>query len=405
MLSRIFKFYIYRSDPELAHKLAIKFIKTPFIKLNLLPNDSYENLYQNVLDMNFKSPIGLAAGFDKNAEIYNQIFDLGFGFTEVGTITPYPQEGNPKPRVFRLVEDKAIINRLGFPNDGMSIISKRIKNNPAKGICGINIGPNKENATSIEDYLSCFDQFFNYASYITINISSPNTPNLRSQHDDDKISQLIDSIQWKRSENKSKIPILLKISPDIDDNKIKNLCNIFIKKKINGIILTNTTIKNRDNLFNKNKFEKGGLSGAPLKDLSNDVIKKFYSFLGESIPIIGAGGVSCGETAFEKIKSGATLLQLYTSLVYEGPYVAKKIICLILTFVPIKFVHPLRVKELRNLTIFFTIIWSATTLKLVTTPSSKIFMIDSTIIFILWALTSIYFAVICWGRSVKKPEN
>ena len=119
MLSRIFKFYIYRSDPELAHKLAIKFIKTPFIKLNLLPNDSYENLYQNVLDMNFKSPIGLAAGFDKNAEIYNQIFDLGFGFTEVGTITPYPQEGNPKPRVFRLVEDKAIINRLGFPNDGM----------------------------------------------------------------------------------------------------------------------------------------------------------------------------------------------------------------------------------------------------------------------------------------------
>ena len=167
----------------------------------------------------------------------------------MGTITPLPQEGNPKPRVFRLIEDKAIINRLGFPNDGMSIISKRIKNNPAKGICGVNIGPNKENATSVEDYLSCFDQFFNYASYITINISSPNTPNLRSQHDDDKISQLIDSIQWKRIENKSKIPILLKISPDIDDNKIKNLCDIFIKKKIDGIILTNTTIKNRDNLF------------------------------------------------------------------------------------------------------------------------------------------------------------
>ena len=325
MLSKIFRFYIYKTDPELAHKLAVKFIKTSFLKLNLLPNSCYENLYQNVFGMNFISPIGLAAGFDKNAEIYNQIIDLGFSFTEVGTITPLPQEGNPKPRVFRLIEDKAIINRLGFPNDGMSIICKRIKNNPAKGICGVNIGPNKENATSIEDYLSCFDQFFNYASYITINISSPNTPNLRSQHDDDKISQLIDSIQWKRSENKSKIPILLKISPDIDDNKIKNLCNIFIKKKINGIILTNTTIKNRDNLFNKNKFEKGGLSGAPLNDLSNDVIKKFYSFLGESIPIIGAGGVSCGETAFEKIKSGATLLQLYTSLVYEGPNVAKKI--------------------------------------------------------------------------------
>ncbi len=325
MLSRVLKFYIYKTDPELAHKLAIKFIKTPLSKLNFYPNNFYENLYQNVFDMNFKSPVGLAAGFDKNAEIYNQIIDLGFGFTEVGTITPYPQEGNPKPRVFRLSEDKAIINRLGFPNDGMSIICERIKNDPAKGICGVNIGPNKENATSIEDYLSCFEQFLNYASYITINISSPNTPNLRSQHDDDKISQLIDSIQWKRNENKSKIPILLKISPDIDDKKISNLCDIFIKKKVDGLILTNTTIQNRMNLSNNNKFEKGGLSGEPLNDLSNDIIKKFYSFLGKKIPIIGVGGVSSGETAFKKIKSGATLLQLYTSLVYEGPSIAKKI--------------------------------------------------------------------------------
>ena len=325
MLTKIFQFYLFRTDPEQAHKLAIKFIKSPLIKINFKPNKSFENLQQKIFNINFDNPLGLAAGFDKNAEIYNQVFRLGFGFTEVGTITPKAQEGNPKPRVFRLKEDKAIINRLGFPNEGMSIISKRIKNEPSTGICGVNIGPNKENATSIDDYMLCFDKFFEYASYITINISSPNTPNLRSQHDENKITHLIDSIQERRDIKKSRIPILLKISPDIDDKKINNLCNILIKKKIDGIILTNTTIQNKSNLLNKSKFEEGGLSGAPLNNLSNEVIKKFYSLLGKDIPIIGVGGVSCGATAFEKIKSGASLLQLYTSLVYEGPNVAKKI--------------------------------------------------------------------------------
>lgn len=157
MLSKILKFYLYKTDPEVAHKLAIKFIKNPLLRLNSCQTINYENLCQRVFDMDFKSPIGLAAGFDKNAEIYNQILNLGFGFTEVGTITPKPQEGNPKPRVFRLIEDKAIINRLGFPNDGMATVSNRIKYNHPKGICGINIGPNKDNATSSEDYILCFD--------------------------------------------------------------------------------------------------------------------------------------------------------------------------------------------------------------------------------------------------------
>jgi dihydroorotate dehydrogenase len=163
------------------------------------------------------------------------------------------------------------------------------------------------------------------ASYITINISSPNTPNLRSQHDDDKLTKLIDAIQKRRNANKSSIPILLKISPDIEDEKIKNLCDILIEKNIDGVILTNTTVQNKKNLLSEFKLEKGGLSGAPINELSNEIIKKFYLRLGKNIPIIGAGGVSCGTTAFEKIKSGATLLQLYTSLVYEGPNVAKKI--------------------------------------------------------------------------------
>ena len=325
MLSKILKFFLYKTDPEAAHKLAIKFIKNPLLRLNSCQTINYENLCQRVFDMDFKSPIGLAAGFDKNAEIYNQILNLGFGFTEVGTITPKPQEGNSKPRVFRLIEDKAIINRLGFPNDGMDTVSNRIKYNLPKGICGINIGPNKDNATSSEDYILCFDKLCQLASYITINISSPNTPNLRSQHDDDKLTKLIDAIQGRRNANKSSIPILLKISPDIEDEKIKNLCNILIEKNIDGIILTNTTVQNRKNLLSEFKLEKGGLSGAPINELSNEIIEKFYLRLGKNIPIIGAGGVSCGATAFEKIKSGATLLQLYTSLVYEGPNVAKKI--------------------------------------------------------------------------------
>ena len=316
---------IFKLDPETAHSLAIKSLKFNFIS-NILDEEKNNPLFKaRLFNKEIENPIGMAAGFDKNAEIYNQVLKLGFGFTEVGTITPKAQEGNPKPRVFRLKEDKAIINRLGFPNDGMSIISKRIKNEPSTGICGVNIGPNKENATSINDYMLCFDKFFELASYITINISSPNTPNLRSQHDENKITHLIDSIQERRDIKKSRIPILLKISPDIDDKKIYNLCNILIKKKIDGIILTNTTIQNKSNLLNKSKFEEGGLSGAPLNNLSNEVIKKFYSLLGKDIPIIGVGGVCCGATAFEKIKSGASLLQLYTSLVYEGPNVANKI--------------------------------------------------------------------------------
>ena len=325
MLYRIFKFFLNRTDSELAHKLAISYIKKYSIRLNLFSNSSYENLSQKIFNLDFKSPIGLAAGFDKNAEVYNQVYKLGFGFTEVGTITPKPQEGNPKPRVFRLIDDKAIINRLGFPNEGMKIIKERIKNNPPKGICGINIGPNKDNATKSDDYLLCFDQFSELASYITINISSPNTPNLRMQHEDEKIIRLIDMIKKSSREHNSKVPILFKISPDIDDKEIKNLCDIFIEKSIDGVILTNTTTSNKNNLVSKYRVERGGLSGEPLNDISNKVIKKFYLRLGRNIPIIGAGGINNGSTAFEKIKSGASLLQLYTSLVYEGPYVADKI--------------------------------------------------------------------------------
>jgi dihydroorotate dehydrogenase len=325
MLYKIFKYFLNLIDPEIAHKLAIKIIKNPFIKFNFSDNKSHLNLIQNIFDIKFKNPIGLAAGFDKNAEIYNQIFKLGFSYSEIGTVTPQPQEGNIKPRVFRLEEDKAIINRLGFPNYGMEIIKERMIQDKPKGICGANIGPNKENATLIDDYLLCFDNLYDIASYITINISSPNTPNLRLQHEQDNIKKLVDAILKRRNQKKSKVPILFKISPDIDDSKIKNLCEIFLEKNIDGVILTNTSIKNKNSLLSRNKDQDGGISGDPIYNLSNKIIEKFYLQLGKNIPIIGVGGVKDGKTAYEKIKSGASLLQLYTSFVYEGPLVANKI--------------------------------------------------------------------------------
>ena len=325
MLYKLFKFCINRVEPEVAHKFAIKFIKNSYLPKSNFSNTKYKNLSQKILEKDFENPVGLAAGFDKNGEIYNYVNKLGFGFTEIGTVTPKPQYGNLKPRVFRLPNDKAIINRLGFPNDGMKNIKKRIQSNVPNGICGINIGPNKENATLVDDYIVCFKNFFNIASYIAINISSPNTLNLRLQHEEDKIAKLIDSIKKIREEKKSLVPILLKISPDLDDLEINNLSDIFLEKNIDGLILTNTTIRNKNNLISASKAEEGGLSGAPLNEPSNIIIKKFYHRLGGSIPIIGAGGVSDGKTAFEKIKSGASLIQLYTSLVFEGPYVANKI--------------------------------------------------------------------------------
>jgi len=325
MLFNIFKFFLYKIEPEKAHKLSIVLINKYFAKMPLSSNYLDKNLYQKIFNLSFDNPLGLAAGFDKNAEIYNQVDKFGFGFTEIGTITPKPQEGNLKPRVFRLIQDKAIINRLGFPNEGMDEITKKMKKNIPKGICGVNIGPNKENATSIDDYLLCFDQFFELASYIVINISSPNTPKLRSLHNNEKITELIDAIKKRRAEKKSNVPIILKVSPDIEEDKIEGICNILLEKSIDGVILTNTTIRNKSSLSSEHRTQDGGLSGEPLNEISNKIIQKFYLRLGSSIPIIGAGGVSSGATAYEKIKSGASLLQLYTALIYEGPYVAKKI--------------------------------------------------------------------------------
>ena len=314
---------IFKFSPEVAHSLAIK-----ALKLNNIPYSKPKD--NHILETTFcekklSSPIGVAAGFDKNAEVYNPLFNLGFGFVEVGTITPKPQFGNPKPRVFRLEEDEALINRLGFNNSGSEQISQTIKENNKKGFLGINIGPNKDSKDRVEDYLICFRKFYNLADYITINISSPNTENLRDFHNQDELNSLIDKLKNEKKELNSNIPLAIKVSPDLNDDQINEVSKIIMEQEIEIIIVSNTTDKNRENLKNINKLEKGGLSGKPIEKISNEAISKFYKILKDKTKIIGVGGVSNGQDAFEKIISGATLVQLYTGMVYRGPRIASKI--------------------------------------------------------------------------------
>ena len=314
---------IFKFSPEVAHSLAIK-----ALKLNNIPYSKPKD--NHILETTFcekklSSPIGVAAGFDKNAEVYNPLFNLGFGFVEVGTITPKPQFGNPKPRVFRLEEDEALINRLGFNNSGSEQISQTIKENNKKGFLGINIGPNKDSKDRVEDYLICFRKFYNLADYITINISSPNTENLRDFHNQDELNSLIDKLKNEKKKLNSNIPLAIKVSPDLNDDQINEVSKIIMEQEIGIIIVSNTTDKNRENLKNINKLEKGGLSGKPIEKISNEAISKFYKILKDKTKIIGVGGVSNGQDAFEKIISGATLVQLYTGMVYRGPRIASKI--------------------------------------------------------------------------------
>ena len=320
-----FRSLIFKIDPEVAHDLAIR-----SLKLNLTPNFFDENknssMFQTVLfSKKIDNPIGMAAGFDKNAEVYNSLFKLGFGFVEVGTVTPLQQYGNPKPRVFRLIEDQALINRLGFNNLGADNVGARIRSNLSKGLLGINIGPNKDSENRLNDYLIGLRKFKDTADYITINISSPNTEGLRDFHEEKLLSDLLSKLNKLKKDKKISCPIALKISPDIEEKEISNINELILKFNIDGIILANTTNHNRENLSDIKKNETGGLSGPPLQKISLRLIKNFYKSNKGKIPIIGVGGVDSGQSAFEKITAGATAVQLYTGMVYNGPGVVKNI--------------------------------------------------------------------------------
>ena len=317
--------FLFNLDPETVHDLAIKSLKFNPLSSKMFEVEDEQMLKVEVFGKNFPNPIGLAAGFDKSAEAYNSLLKLGFGFVEVGTVTPLKQFGNPKPRIFRLEDDHALINRLGFNNDGMEIIRNRIKSDGKKGILGVNIGPNKETKDKKNDFCLGLKNFFSVADYITVNISSPNTAGLRDFHDKEKLKDLLLTLNKIKKDNKSNIPLLLKVSPDIKDNYISEVADTATQNDISAIILTNTTSGNRDNLVSEKKKEEGGLSGEPLQKISTNMIKKFYKQLNGKIPIIGVGGVSSGKSAYEKIIAGASLLQLYTSFVYRGPSAAKDI--------------------------------------------------------------------------------
>ena len=317
--------YIFSLDPEVAHDFAIK-----SLKLNLIPESFFNVSNEEVLEINLfkkkvKNPIGLAAGFDKSAEVYNPLYRLGFGFVEVGTITPRRQLGNPKPRVFRLEKDNALINRLGFNNHGSDEVIKRISKDKPKGFLGVNIGPNRDTKNKIEDFTLCFSKLHKFADYITINISSPNTKGLRDFHEENSLEKLFKNLSNLRKLQNTKVPLVIKISPDINEQNINSISELVLKYEIDGLIVSNTTDKNRQNLTDKNKIEEGGLSGLPLKDLSTNLIQKFKKNLKNKVFIIGVGGVDSGKSAFEKITAGASAVQLYTGMIYKGPTIVKDI--------------------------------------------------------------------------------
>ena len=287
-------------------------------------NNKY--LEREVFGIKFPNPVGLAAGFDKNAEIYKQMHDHGFGFIEIGTVTPKPQDGNPKKRIFRLVNDDAIINRLGFNNDGVDQIVNRLKKN-INVIIGGNIGKNKDtpNEKAADDYLICFQKLYDHVDYFAVNVSSPNTPHLRDlQNTEGLRSILIPLID----ENKKRLnkPILLKISPDLDNSDVLSIVDLIQELKIDGIITTNTTLS-REKLKSDNKLksQKGGLSGAPLRNRSTEVISLIHKYSKGNVPIIGVGGIMSADDALEKLNAGASLIQVYTGFIYNGPSFIYKI--------------------------------------------------------------------------------
>ena len=320
---------LFKVSPETAHEFGIEALKIGLgskparnFLTKKLAVEPFENLER--FSLKFKNPLGIAAGFDKNGIVVNQLAALGFGFTEVGTVTFNPQKGNEKPRLFRLPEDQALINRLGFNNQGTPTVIERLKNLDPNCVLGVNIGKNKDvpNEEAIENYLKSFDLAHTVADYIAVNVSSPNTPNLRELQKAENLEELLKELQ-KRNKELSAKPLLVKIAPDLNNSEIEAITDIALRLKLSGIIATNTTIS-RENLKTKTN-ETGGLSGKPLQEVSNEVIKKIFKYSNGKLPIIGVGGIFTAEDAFEKIASGACLIQAYTGFVYRGIYFARDI--------------------------------------------------------------------------------
>lgn len=331
MYKQIIRPILFCFDPEAVHHFTFSLVRfvnkipgiSSLIKSLYAVND--KRLEREVFGLKFKNPVGLAAGFDKDAKLYKELSNFGFGFIEIGTLTPKAQEGNPKKRLFRLREDSAIVNRMGFNNGGVDEAVKRLNVNNGVLIGG-NIGKNKitPNEEAVKDYEICFDALYDYVDYFVVNVSSPNTPNLRALQDKEPLTQLLQTLQDKNTTKQKQKPILLKIAPDLTDEQLLDIIDIVKETKIAGVIATNTTIS-RDGLQSVNKIEMGGLSGKPLTKRSTEVIRFLSEKSNKAFPIIGVGGIHTAEDAIEKLEAGASLVQLYTGFIYEGPALIKAI--------------------------------------------------------------------------------
>lgn len=327
MYKTIIRPLLFRLDPEKAHHLTFSLLKNFGSLASFFLGKPIEDprLEREVFGLKFKNPVGLAAGLDKDAVAYQQFSDLGFGFVEIGTITPKAQPGNEKKRLFRLIEDSGIINRMGFNNSGVDVAVERLKKN--KGVLiGGNIGKNKitPNEEAVNDYKICFEKLFDYVDYFVVNVSSPNTPNLRALQDKEPLTKLLGELQKLNREKPKPKPILLKIAPDLTEEQLLDIIDIVKETQIAGVIATNTTLS-RENLKSENQKESGGLSGKPLTKRSTEVIRFLSEKSGKAFPIIGVGGIHTAEDAMEKLNAGASLVQLYTGFIYEGPELIRKI--------------------------------------------------------------------------------
>ena len=311
--------FIRLLDPENAHGLAIKALSAGLVPAR--PSFEDPVLRQTLWGRDFVNPVGLAAGFDKNAEVIDAMLGQGFGFVEIGSVTPRPQPGNPRPRLFRLPADEAVINRMGFNNDGLDIVASRLEKRSRSGILGVNLGKNKDSADANADYAQGISRLAAFADYLVVNVSSPNTPGLRALQGREPLQALLEAVLEARARavSENPPPLLLKIAPDLTDEDKSDIADVALATGIDGLIATNTTIERPQYLKHENASQSGGLSGRPLLEPSTRVLADMYKLTGGKIPLIGVGGISSGADAYAKIRAGASLVQFYSAMVYHGP--------------------------------------------------------------------------------------
>jgi dihydroorotate dehydrogenase len=332
MYKKIIRPILFKFDPECIHRIVSVFLKIPILLkiLKLVYDFQSPDLARNVCGVKFRNPLGLAAGFDKDAELVNQMADLGFGYVEIGTVTPQGQPGNEKPRLFRLPKDVALINRMGFNNSGVENVRKNLLKLKRKCVVGGNIGKNKStpNEKAVNDYLVCFNRLYDVVDYFVINVSSPNTPGLRELQEKDTLTEILSCLQEQNQAKNRQKPIFLKISPDLDEKQLDDIIEVVLKTNIAGIIATNTTIA-RNNLKTDSKeierIGSGGLSGRPVRKSSTQIIRYLVKKSQNAFPVIGVGGITSPEDVLEKLNAGASLVQIYTGFIYEGPGLIKRI--------------------------------------------------------------------------------